>query len=231
MVMMARSKGIPARMALGFLPGTQENGVYTVRSSDAHAWPELYFPGAGWLRFEPTPSVRTGTAPTYTIPATAPVPGATTSAPTDPGATGSATSTARDPGAPEVDGATRRPGRFVRRPGPGWLREPLHLLLVAVFLGLLGSLVLPLTAFLVNRRRRSKAASPGELAEAQWDQLVSRLGDLGVPQPSGGGTLRSGGSTMCARPSSTPRPTRRWAPSSPRSSGRATPGRVRHRSP
>jgi hypothetical protein len=49
---------------------------------------------------------------------------------------------------------------------------------------------LPLTAFLVNRRRRSRAASPGELAEAQWDQLVSRLGDLGVPQPSGGGTLR-----------------------------------------
>ena len=93
MVMMARAKGIPARMALGFLPGTQEEGLYTVRSSDAHAWPELYFPGAGWLRFEPTPAVRTGSAPTYTIPAAAPLPGATTAPTTDPGATGSVTST------------------------------------------------------------------------------------------------------------------------------------------
>ncbi|MEP6650601.1 MAG: DUF3488 and transglutaminase-like domain-containing protein, partial [Lapillicoccus sp.] len=63
MVMMARAKGIPARMAIGFLPGTQQDGVFTVRGSDAHAWPELYFPGAGWLRFEPTPAVRTGNAP------------------------------------------------------------------------------------------------------------------------------------------------------------------------
>ena len=45
MVMMARAKGIPARMALGFLPGTQDEGLFTVRSSDAHAWPELYFAG------------------------------------------------------------------------------------------------------------------------------------------------------------------------------------------
>jgi hypothetical protein len=50
--------------------------------------------------------------------------------------------------------------------------------------------VLPLTAYLANRRRRSRAATPGELAEAQWDELVSRLGDLGVPPPNGGGTLR-----------------------------------------
>jgi type II secretory pathway pseudopilin PulG len=190
MVMMARAKGIPARMALGFLPGAQEEGLYTVRSSDAHAWPELWFPGAGWLRFEPTPAVRTGAAPIYTIPPTAPVPGATTSATTDPGATGSVTSTARDPGAPEVDGTVVTQTGSLGDQVQAWLREPLHLLLVAVILGLLGSLVLPLTAFLVNRRRRSRAASPGELAEAQWDELVSRLGDLGVPQPSDGGTLR-----------------------------------------
>ena len=190
MVMMARAKGIPARMALGFLPGTQDEGLFTVRSSDAHAWPELYFPGAGWLRFEPTPAVRTGAAPTYTIPAAAPLPGATTAPSTDPGATGSVTSTDRDPGAPEVDGlATADTTSFTDRVRE-WLGEPWHLLLVAIILGLLGSLVLPLTAFLVNRRRRSRAASPGELAEAQWDELVSRLGDLGVARPSGGGTLR-----------------------------------------
>jgi transglutaminase-like putative cysteine protease len=190
MVMMARAKGIPARMALGYLPGRQENGLYTVRNSDAHAWPELYFPGAGWLRFEPTPAVRTGAAPLYTTPAATPAPSATTAPQTDSDATGSATSTARDPGAPEVTGpAAVQAGSFgdqVRE----WFRDPWHLLLLAVFLGLLGSLVLPLTAYLVNRRRRSRAATPGELAEAQWDELVSRLGDLGVPQPYGGGTLR-----------------------------------------
>jgi transglutaminase-like putative cysteine protease len=190
MVMMARAKGIPARMALGYLPGRQDNGLYTVRNSDAHAWPELYFPGAGWLRFEPTPAVRTGAAPTYTVPSAAPAPSATTAPQTDSDATASATSTARDPGAPEVNGpATAQEGSLgdqVRE----WFRDPWHLLLVAVLLGLLGSLVLPLTAYLVNRRRRSRAATPGELAEAQWDELVSRLGDLGVPPPNGGGTLR-----------------------------------------
>lgn len=190
MVMMARAKGIPARLAIGFLPGTQEDGLYTVRASDAHAWPELYFPGTGWIRFEPTPAIRTGVAPAYTIPAAAPVPGATTAPSTDSGATGSATSTQRDPGAPEVDGAAAtQAGSFSDRV-QAWLRDPWHVVLVAVLLGLLGSLVLPLTAYLVGRRRRSRAATPGELAEAQWDELVSRLGDLGVPQPSGGGTLR-----------------------------------------
>lgn len=190
MVMMARAKGIPARMAIGFLPGTQEDGVFTVRSSDAHAWPELYFPGAGWLRFEPTPAVRTGAAPTYTIPAAAPVPGATSAPTTDAGATGSATSTARDPGAPEVNGsAVADTTTFVDRTEI-WLRDPWHVVLLAILLGLLGSLVLPLTAYVVNRRRRARAASPAELAEAHWDELVSRLGDLGIPHPSGGGTLR-----------------------------------------
>lgn len=190
MVMMARAKGIPARMAIGFLPGTQDEGLFTVRASDAHAWPELYFPGAGWLRFEPTPAVRTGAAPTYTIPSVAPLPGATTGPSTDSSATGTATSTERDPGAPEVNGPAATTTTSFGEQVQVWLRDPYHLLLLAIILGLLGSLVLPLTAYLVNRRRRSKAASPGELAEAQWDELVSRLGDLGVPQPSGGGTLR-----------------------------------------
>ena len=60
MVLMARSRGIPARLAMGFLPGTQDRDIWTVRSRDAHAWPELYFEGYGWLRFEPTPGSRSG---------------------------------------------------------------------------------------------------------------------------------------------------------------------------
>ena len=71
--MMAREAGIPARMAIGFLPGTADRGTYTVRASDAHAWPELYFEGIGWLRFEPTPSGTQSTvAPPYSLAPTTP---------------------------------------------------------------------------------------------------------------------------------------------------------------
>ncbi|NUR61039.1 MAG: transglutaminase domain-containing protein [Catenulispora sp.] len=57
MVAMARSIGIPARVALGFTPGSPSpkgDGSYTVRMHDYHSWPELFFDGVGWLRFEPT---------------------------------------------------------------------------------------------------------------------------------------------------------------------------------
>ena len=68
MIMMARAQGIPARMAIGFLPG-QAAGTdkYIVKASDAHAWPELFFQGYGWLRFEPTPGARAGTPPPYAV--------------------------------------------------------------------------------------------------------------------------------------------------------------------
>ncbi|MFD9035858.1 DUF3488 and DUF4129 domain-containing transglutaminase family protein [Streptomyces sp. NPDC059567] len=65
MAAMARSLGIPARVAVGFMPGTaQSDGTMSVGIRDAHAWPELYFEGAGWIRFEPTPT--RGTTPDYT---------------------------------------------------------------------------------------------------------------------------------------------------------------------
>lgn len=54
-VMLLRSLGIPARMAVGFAQGQAgENSTYIVRKVDAHAWPEVYFPGIGWVEFEPT---------------------------------------------------------------------------------------------------------------------------------------------------------------------------------
>ena len=66
MIMMARESGIPARMAVGFLPGTPDGSERVVRVNDAHAWPELWFPELGWVRFEPTPGVRSGLPPTWT---------------------------------------------------------------------------------------------------------------------------------------------------------------------
>ncbi|MEU5807016.1 DUF3488 and transglutaminase-like domain-containing protein [Streptomyces sp. NPDC047718] len=56
MAAMSRSLGIPARVAVGFTPGErQADGSVNVTMRDAHAWPELYFEGIGWTRFEPTP--------------------------------------------------------------------------------------------------------------------------------------------------------------------------------
>ncbi|SEQ61323.1 transglutaminase family protein [Microlunatus flavus] len=68
MAMMARVNGIPARVAVGFLPGTQTASGYDVYVRDMHAWPELYFAGYGWVRFEPTPGVQTGSPPPWTVP-------------------------------------------------------------------------------------------------------------------------------------------------------------------
>ncbi len=55
MAVLVRELGYPARVAVGYRPGTSDEGVYTVRSDDAHAWVEVLFPGYGWLPFEPTP--------------------------------------------------------------------------------------------------------------------------------------------------------------------------------
>ncbi|MDH2393668.1 DUF3488 and transglutaminase-like domain-containing protein [Streptomyces sp. HNM0663] len=65
MAAMARTLGIPARVAVGFTPGSlQSDGTMSVGLRDAHAWPELYFEGVGWTRFEPTPD--RGNVPEYT---------------------------------------------------------------------------------------------------------------------------------------------------------------------
>lgn len=54
MVLLARANGIPARVAVGFAPGTpQPNGTRLIRQSDAHAWAELYFEGYGWIAYNP----------------------------------------------------------------------------------------------------------------------------------------------------------------------------------
>ena len=55
-VLMLRSVGVPARLAVGFAQGeeNEQQNFFTVRERDAHAWPEVYFPGYGWIEFEPT---------------------------------------------------------------------------------------------------------------------------------------------------------------------------------
>jgi hypothetical protein len=78
MAVIARLVGIPARVVVGFTQGSFiGNNTWQVKTSDAHAWPELYFPGDGWLRFEPTPpnsvglpGQATASAPPYSTPLT-----------------------------------------------------------------------------------------------------------------------------------------------------------------
>ncbi len=58
MAVMARSIGIPARIAAGYAPGTYdvERNAWVVTAAEAHSWPQLYFARYGWVDFEPTPA-------------------------------------------------------------------------------------------------------------------------------------------------------------------------------
>lgn len=55
MAVMLRLLGIPSRVAAGFLPGRYQDDFWQVTDHDAHTWVEVWFPGFGWLPFDPTP--------------------------------------------------------------------------------------------------------------------------------------------------------------------------------
>ena len=194
MVMMARESGIPARMAIGFLPGTADRGTYTVRGSDAHAWPELFFEGVGWLRFEPTPSGTQNTvAPTYSLAPT--TPGAD-----DPTATasagGSASSDTRadganDPGAQNPTSTSGTDAGTTSFLGPH-TRTVLLWVVLGLLAGILGSLAVPLAARTRLRRRLREAPDDATRVEIEWQAMVERLGDLGVIPPRGSTPRQAG---------------------------------------
>jgi transglutaminase-like putative cysteine protease len=63
MTVLARLLGIPARLVGGFTAGTPTSpDRYVVKTSDAHAWTEIYFPEFGWVKFDPVPTGGDGTA-------------------------------------------------------------------------------------------------------------------------------------------------------------------------
>ncbi|WP_432571444.1 transglutaminase family protein [Kineococcus sp. SYSU DK005] len=182
MAVMSRTLGIPARVAIGFLPGEESTpGSWRISAQDAHAWPELYFEGVGWVRFEPTPATRTGQSPPYSVPSapiTSPTsgptaPAATSSAPAATSATTSATST----GAAHRVREGRLTGweRFAALPW-GWIGGGA--------LALLALLAPRATATLLGRRRWAGAHDGPSSAEAAWADLEDRLGDLGVHWPA-----------------------------------------------
>ncbi|MEX1171915.1 MAG: transglutaminase domain-containing protein [Chloroflexota bacterium] len=83
-----RDQGVPARIAEGYLPGTRDlaTRIETVRNNRAHAWVEVYFPGYGWVDFDPTggglPELRD--LPDGQIPNASATPAGSAAAPTRP---------------------------------------------------------------------------------------------------------------------------------------------------
>ncbi|WP_183094091.1 transglutaminase family protein [Nocardioides stalactiti] len=183
MAVMARMVGIPARVAVGFLePQPLGNGEWEYSSHDLHAWPELYFEGTGWVRFEPTPSLRAEEAPDYSTvpvdrePETEPTSNPSTSTPTrrPPDDQNEPTRTA----APEED-LTSEDGSA--DDGIDWTT-----VLVRVGTGLLVLLVLLLVATTprtLRRRARDRRLAGGP--EELWDELRATATDLAVPWPDG----------------------------------------------
>jgi hypothetical protein len=181
MAVLARLLDIPSRVAVGYTEGSPiGHGRWNVRTSDAHAWPELYFQGAGWLRFEPTPAGSDGQAtarvPAYSLPPVLAPPGGPQGAPT-PQATASA------PGAKQGDsGALAKLGHLSARGTDGGAGAghsgPIWLIVVVVVVVLL---VTPrLVRSLTRRRRWSRAAGDGPRAQAAWLELQDDLTDYKV---------------------------------------------------
>lgn len=164
MTVLSRTLGIPARLGVGFLPGDLgADRTYRVTGSDAHAWPELYFPGTGWVRFEPTPAVQTGPPPAWSNPFSAAGPSASPS------------TTAQQPSSTTSRSATTAPGSTGGGlPGitdPTTSRAPL-LVLVGLVL-----VAVAVTTLLARRRRRPRTRLTPEVA---WRRLRDRLRRAGI---------------------------------------------------
>jgi transglutaminase-like putative cysteine protease len=180
MAVMARTLGIPSRVAVGFQPGDQlsAQGItsYTVSSHDLHAWPELYFDGVGWLRFEPTPG--RGELPDYSAPAAVDDP----ATPEDEGAIPTPTATAGAGDTPE------RPDEAgVDAGGPSTATatvSPLPIVLgVILGLAVLGAIAPSAIRMIVRRRRESAIRGGREPAVAAWAELRDTARDYGWAAP------------------------------------------------
>lgn len=177
MAVMARSLGIPARVAVGFLPGveTDNRGEYAVTYARAHAWPELYFEGSGWVRFEPTPATQSGSVPAWTVPGSE--------------------ITREDPAEPNQQEGEEAPAEEPESATPEQQKTDENVVLAAVkavpwgwvllVVALAGSALFPRGRVAWRRARRwRRADSRIERAEVGWTELRERLFDLRVSWPS-----------------------------------------------
>ncbi|MUL40850.1 transglutaminase domain-containing protein [Streptomonospora sp. PA3] len=189
MALLARQADIPARVGIGYTAGTRTGeGTWEVTESDAHAWPELYFQGAGWLRFEPTPASAGGQG-TATVPDYAdglssgpqdqqapgseglqedgrPAPSAPAGAPQQPAEESETPGTAEEEDQGGLAGGPRDGG------GPGWWWAAL------IPAALVGAVLPALARLLVRRVRWVRAGSPAKRAHAAWRELRDDCRDL-----------------------------------------------------
>ncbi|MHA7280298.1 transglutaminase family protein [Arthrobacter sp. MDT2-2] len=194
MAVMARAAGIPSRVAIGYTPGSPTGNTeegpegtelreFVVDSRNAHAWPELYFEGVGWVQFEPTPS--RGVVPTYAQQAFAPVgPRADDTDSLNPGGlpdvTGQSGSTAEGSDAADAAGAN----------GPSDEARPVDGLLAVTGIALLAFLPFLARTARTRSRRRAVAgtdalAGTNGAATAAWAETTEIAGDYGYPlQPT-----------------------------------------------
>lgn len=176
MAVMARQAGIPARVAVGFLrPEQVARGTYEYSTHDLHAWPELFFRGYGWVRFEPTPTTRTDTVPGYSRDEAGTPGGGATDAPS---AQPSTAPSSQPSAAPSRDPNQAIPDVADAAAAQSDSRLPTVIAVLAVLVALV---LLALLPGLVRRRRRA-ARLAGEV-EDQWAELRATALDLGAPWP------------------------------------------------
>ncbi|HVE98397.1 MAG TPA: DUF3488 and transglutaminase-like domain-containing protein [Mycobacteriales bacterium] len=186
MAYMVRLKGLPARVAIGFTPGNTVEGTtdeYVITNKHAHAWPEVYFEGAGWLRFEPTPR-SDDRAETDPPPYAQPDGGGTEPSPGESAAPSAAPTASTDPSAgPTGDNDPRDrlgdDGADAPRVGVAGTRtrrSGLVLLLLAAL-----AAVPAITRLAVRRWRGSHAVSDIDRVHVAWQALADDAEDAGHP--------------------------------------------------
>lgn len=172
--LMAQNLGMQTRIVVGYLPGSRtqekrgEEAVYSVSSDQLHSWPEVLFPGVGWVPFEPTATLGTPTA----------FSSATTSGGTGGTATPAPTTApnGEESAAPEVDRNDPQGGAA----GNTGLRrlDPTPIILGGF--GVVVLLLLPMLIRLTIRGVRLGRARRGDAAAA-WTELRATLIDLRMP--------------------------------------------------
>lgn len=173
MALMSRTLDIPARVAVGFLgPQRVRAQTWEYSTHDLHAWPELYFSGSGWVRFEPTPAGRVQRAPSWTL-REAPVPDRTPDVPATNGPSadtptrGTNDLTTGD----EAAGALTTAGDA----GSGRIVSPAVAAATALLICLLAG------PRMIRARRRARRLNAGP--ELAWAELRDTALDLGLAWP------------------------------------------------
>jgi transglutaminase-like putative cysteine protease len=179
---MARAIGLPTRVAVGFTTGELgSDGLYHVKGLNAHAWPEVWLNGFGWVAFEPTPGRGRPGAEAYTgapesqanpiAPQTATTAAPTTTTTTAPGST--ATTKPRDLNVDAGNGSatvSHGSNKLVRA------------LLVLAGLAVAWCLAVPVLLRRRRTRRRAAASNGGERVLVAWEEAAEAMGQAGVPR-------------------------------------------------